>query len=212
MLKTSASLWSTDLMNIERDLLAVDEIVDKYHVDVMDNHYVKNMLFGADFIKAIKRLTNRPVEVHFMVENVEDTIDDFVEAGADILILHLETFNDYMKVIDNIKNKGKGVGLAVKVEEDIECVYPYLEKLDTVVLMGTKLGIKGAGFEPNIYNKISQLSAEIRKRGQRIDIQIDGGIRYETVPKMIEKGAQVITAGSILFNDIEKFRIWRENL
>ncbi len=212
MIGVSVSLWSANLLNIERDIKMVDSIADKYHLDIMDNHYVNNLLFGVDFVKAVRGVTQRPIEVHLMVYNAEETIGDYLQAGANIIIIHLDTLKFIDTVIHRIKSSGCKIGIALRVEEDIKIVLPYLGKIDIIVIMGTLIGIKGAAFEEVNYCKIAELSKLIKNKKLSLEIQVDGGIRYETVPQMVENGARIITAGSILFNDIEKFNAWRENM
>jgi len=199
--KVSASLWSADLTNLGAGLKQVEKYCDAYHFDIMDGHYVPYLLFGSDIVAALRPLTSKPFDIHLMVKNPDEIIDTFIEAGGDIFVLHAETCNDVLKTIRYLKSKGKKVGLALKVNESCDDVLKYVSEIDIIVVMGTLIGIKGVSLDPDTYERIKYLKNKIRESNSDVIIQVDGGIRRETVPKLYESGADFVTAGSLLFND-----------
>lgn len=209
--KISASLWSADMANLQNAIERVDKYVDSYHFDLMDNHYVPGFLFSSPIIKTLRSFTKKEFEVHLMCENPENLVEELIDAGADVLMFHLNTFTDLMTLIKDTKAKGVKTGVVLNVDEPIELAIPYLAEIDVIVLMGTAIGIKGADFNEVTYEKITKLSKMCEENN--VLIQIDGGIRNHTVPKMIQCGGNVITAGSLLFgNDYEEITKWYKNL
>jgi len=209
----SASLWSADLKNLERSIKETEQYVDSYHLDVMDNHYVPGLLFGADTVRALRGCTRRKIEIHFMVTDPASLVGDFCEAGADAMFFHPDACHDLPAVMDTLSKAGKECGIAIKDEESMNIVLPYIQKIGTILIMGTKLGIKGVGFNKENYSKIRAAAALREKVGKRIRIQMDGGIRKETVPQMFREGADCVTAGSLLFqSDGLSVRKWIDGL
>lgn len=210
-LKISASLWSGELEHLAETIKRVDAYVDSYHFDIMDNHYAKGFLFSAPIIKALRKYTVKSFDVHLMCNNPLSTFDELKEAGVNTFMVHFETCENIEATLVRIQENQKNAGLVLTIDESEEMIIPYLPYINVVVLMGTALGIKGAQFDPEIYNKIARLKAI---RGDySFDIQIDGGIRNNTVPQMIQSGANIITAGSLLFeNDYKKVRTWYDGL
>lgn len=208
--KISASLWSTDLSNIADGIKKVDAYVDSYHFDLMDNHYVPGFLFSAPIIKALRGYTTKDFDVHLMCQKPETLLEELVDAGADTFMIHFGTTN-LEEIIKQIKGYHKKVGLVLNIEESVDLVVPYLDDISVVVLMGTALGIKGANFDETVYEKIKVLSE--LSNTKKFEIQIDGGIRNHTVPQMIASGANVITAGSLLFQgNYEGVKEWYNTL
>jgi ribulose-phosphate 3-epimerase len=212
-IKMSCSLWSADLSQLKASLSEVEEYCDSFHFDIMDGHFVPNLLFGPDIVKALRGLSKKPFEVHLMVNNPETMINLFDDTGADVFIIHPETCKDAAKTIHYLKSNGKKVGIALKVEEELEKISAYLSFVDYVVVMGTKIGIKGVSISPGTYEKVRLLKEVINKNNYRIEVQVDGGIRKDTVPKLYESGADIITAGSLLFNNYyQSVYTWLQNL
>ena len=162
----------------------------------MDGHFVPNISIGAPVIAAMKKVCNVPFDVHLMISDPYFYIDDFVKAGADIITFHVECDSDIEKTIDKIISGGCKASLAVKPNTDIEAVYPYLDKLSMVLVMTVEPGFGGQSFMENTMPKIEKLRAKCPE----LDIQVDGGINPTTVKIAGKAGANVMVAGSAVFN------------
>jgi ribulose-phosphate 3-epimerase len=212
-MKISFSLWSANLAELGDGMDKTGEYCDSYHFDIMDGHFVPNLLFGADIVKSLRSFTKKPFEVHLMVMHPEMFIQQFIDAGADIFIIHPETCGDINETLMSIRRKGKKVGLALKSDDKFDEILSYLPLIDYVIVMGTELGIKGVSILPETYEKIRLIKNVTIKNNYKIEVQVDGGIRKDTVPKLYEYGADIITAGSLLFNEeIDIIYQWLKDL
>lgn len=209
--KISPSMLAADYANLESELKKCENGgADLIHLDVMDGHFVPNISIGAPVIAAMKKVCSVPFDVHLMISNPFDYIDDFADAGADIITFHTECDSDTDKTLDKILAAGCKAALAVKPATPIEEVYPYLEKLSMVLVMTVEPGFGGQSFMESTMPKIIKL----RERCPEIDIQVDGGINSETVKIAGQAGANVFVAGSAVFrsdNPAEAIKILKEN-
>lgn len=199
MLKCASSLWSADLANLASEIRRVEAYSDRFHLDVADGHYVPQLLFFPDLVRALRPVTRLPFEVHLMVADPLAWVQPFVEAGADTLIFAFDSARDPGAVLQAIRGCGKRAGVSLLVEEPVERLQPVWDALDVVTIVGTAMGIKGAGLDPSIPAKIRQARALIAQRGLPVEIQADGGIRRETVPLLHAAGADSIVPGSLMF-------------
>lgn len=213
MLKCSTSLWSADLGNLGAEMKRVEAFTERWHLDVADGHYVKNLLFFPDLVAQLRPHSAKSFEVHLMVTDPLGWIDPFVEAGADILIFCFDAARDPGEVLQAIKARGKRTGVSLRINEPIEVLEPYWNELDVVCVMGTELGIKGASMDAGIPDKIRRTREIIRQRGLKTEIEADGGIRRETVPLLKAAGADYIVPGSLMFKeDPSQMRQWLASL
>ena len=213
MLKCSTSLWSADLGNLAAEMKRVEAFTERWHLDVADGHYVKNLLFFPDLVAQLRPHSAKSFEVHLMVTDPLGWIDPFVEAGADILIFCFDAARDPGEVLQAIKARGKRTGVSLRINEPIEVLEPYWNELDVVCVMGTELGIKGASMDAGIPDKIRRTREIIRQRGLKTEIEADGGIRRETVPLLQAAGADYIVPGSLMFKeDPPQMRQWLASL
>lgn len=197
----STSLWSADLANLEAEMKRVEPFSERFHLDVADGHYVPNLLFFPDLVKALRPHTRLPFEVHLMTLHPFDWIEPFIEAGADCFILCFDTLGAPAAAIDRVRSYDKQVGFSLLIGEPVEAAEPYLEQLDVLTLIGTTMGIKGASMHESLPEKIRrarELIAELRAPAL---IEADGGIRRESVPLMAEAGVDMIVPGSLMFKD-----------
>jgi ribulose-phosphate 3-epimerase len=209
MLKCATSLWSADLANLALEIKRVEPYSERFHLDVADGHYVKSLLFFPDLVKALRKYTDRPFEVHLMTTEPLDWLEPFVEAGADSFIFCLDAAKDPAEVIRAIKSLHKRVGISLRIEEPLDLLEPYWDDLDTLTIIGTALGIKGASMHESIPDKIRQARKLIMNRGLKTEIEADGGIRRNTVPLIHEAGADFIVPGSLIFGeDPQAMRAW----
>jgi ribulose-phosphate 3-epimerase len=209
------SLWSCDLTNIAADIRRTEPFADMYHFDVADGHFVPSLLFFPDLVAALRPLTPKPFHVHLMTTNPTDWIDDFADAGVDIITIHFEN-EDRDDALAQIRAKGISTGLAVQLESPVERLVDYFSQVDVFVLMGTKLGIKGVGLDDDACPRIAALRDLLQRGGclGRIRIQADGGIRANTIPQLRAAGADIITPGSLVFKslDLLETTLWMRSL
>jgi len=213
MLKCSTSLWSADLSNLESDMKRVQPYSDRFHIDVADGHYVKNLLFFPDLVKSLRKHSSKPFEVHLMTTDPLIWIEPFVEAGADGLIFCLDSARDPGQVLRTIRSYGKYAGVSLLIQEPLDLLESHWESLDIVTLVGTAMGIKGASMDPSVPEKIQRLRKRIKQLGVQTEIESDGGIRRETVPLLHAAGSDYIVAGSLMFGgDPQQLSRWLESL
>lgn len=201
MLKCSTSLWSADLTNLAAEMRRVDPYSERFHLDVADGHYVNNLLFFPDLVKALRPHTRKPFEVHLMVTDPLEWIDPFVEAGADIILFCFDAAKDPGAVLRAIKARGRKAGFSLLITEPIEVARPYWSDLDVLCIVGTAMGIKGASMDAGVPDKIRRAREIISERGLKTEIEADGGIRRETVPLLKAAGADYIVPGSLMFKE-----------
>jgi ribulose-phosphate 3-epimerase len=211
-LLVDASLWSADLSCLRDAIRKVDDFVDLYHFDVSDAHFVPGLLFFPDLVAALRPLTRRYFHVHLMVEFPLGLVDDFAQAGADLITVHVDTGQPAAEAVEQIRKKGMSAGLAFSLDAPIEKVLPYLEKINLVLLMGTPMGVKGQGLSPLAVPRIQEMRRLLIERGfaGRIKIEADGGLRTLTVPALRTAGADLISPGSLVFKseDLQKTFAW----
>jgi len=200
------SILSSDFANLGRDVKACEDAGAQYiHFDVMDGHFVPPITFGADVLKAIRGVTDAVLDVHLMVENPEDMILDFANAGADIITVHAEACTHLDRVVHMIKDAHVMAGVAINPATSVETLRYILPDLDMVLLMSVNPGYGGQSFIPYTYDKITDLKRMIDERHLKTDIEVDGGIKLNNVEDVMAAGANIIVAGSAVFNgDIEE--------
>jgi ribulose-phosphate 3-epimerase len=201
MLKCSTSLWSADLANLAAEIKRVEPYSERLHIDVADGHYVKNLLFFPDLVKALRPHSRLPFEVHLMTTDPLGWVEPFVEAGADIIIFCLDSATSPGAVLEAIKRCGKQAGVSLLLTEPITALERYWVELDVVTIVGTAMGIKGATMDPSVPDKIRQLREIITRERLKLVIEADGGIRRETVPLLQAAGADFIVPGSLMFKE-----------
>lgn len=208
-IKISPSILASDYANLQSELQRISNS-DLIHIDVMDGHFVPNITLGAPIVKAIKRVCDIPFDVHLMISNPIDYVEDFAAAGADIICFHTESNSDIEKTVDKIISLGKKPALAVKPKTDVDVVIPFLDKLSMVLVMTVEPGFGGQSFMEEVMPKIEK----IRSINSEIDIEVDGGINEETVKIAAKAGANVFVAGSAVFkseNPNEMIETLRDN-
>ncbi len=195
----SPSILSADFANLERDIKLVERNgADWIHVDVMDGHFVPNITIGIPVVKSIKKVTTLPLDVHLMIENPEKYIEDFANAGADILTFHYEAVKkeNIKLLITKIKNLGVKAGLSIKPKTQPEEIIEFLPDLDLVLVMTVEPGFGGQKFMADCAEKIKVIKQHAT---QNLFIQVDGGINEETGKTCTEYGANSLVAGSYIY-------------
>lgn len=209
MLKCSTSLWSADLSNLAAEIKRVEPFSERFHIDVADGHYVNSLLFFPDLVKALRKHTRLPFEVHLMTTDPDAWIEPFAEAGADGFIFCFDSTRDPAGLIRRIKSLGKYAGISLLITEPLDVLEPHWEQLDLLTVVGTAMGIKGASMDASVPGKIRQARVMIEARGLKTEIEADGGIRRNTVPQIHAAGADYIVPGSLMFGeDPVEMRRW----
>src|SRR5262245_9285015 len=213
MLKCSASLWSADLSNLAAEIKRVEPYIERFHLDVADGHYVPSLLFFPDLVKALRKHTSKPFEVHLMTTDPLAWIEPFVEAGADGVIFCFDSLRDPAAAIDQVKALGKFVGISLLVTEPVSRLDLDWGSIDQVTIVGTPMGTKGTSMDLSIPSKIGAARAAIERSGVAVEVQVDGGIRHHTVPLIHQAGADWIVPGSLIFGeDPAAMRQWLASL
>ncbi len=201
MIKLAPSILAADFANLQSDIGLIDRAGAQWvHIDIMDGHFVPNISFGPPIIKAIRKHTKKIFDVHLMIQNPDDYIQDFYEAGADIITVHAEASTHLHRTVQSIKERGIKVGVALNPGTDLSVLNYVLEDLDMVLIMSVNPGFGGQSFIKHSIKKIQKLNAMIEKTGKDIDIQVDGGIGLGNVKEVIQAGATSIVAGSAIYN------------
>lgn len=215
MIKLAPSILSADFSNLLGDIKKVEEAgCDMLHIDVMDGHFVPNITIGPLIMESIKGKTVLPFDVHLMIENPDKYIPQFAKAGADIISVHSEACIHLHRTIQLIKDQNIGAAVALNPATPLNVIEHVLEDLDMVLIMTVNPGFGGQGFIESSIRKIENLRKMIEDRGLNIDIQVDGGIKVENVKRVIDAGANIVVAGSAIFNSeniIETVKQFREN-
>ena len=196
------SLWSADLVRIADDIARVDEFVDIYHADVADGQFSPALLLFPDLIAQVRPLTEKPIHVHLMVTDgvLLDQIDQFADAGADIISIHAENANLDSR-LERINLRDIAAGVVMQLHSPVEAASDWLDRIEILTLLGTKMGIKGVGLDPDAEARLSKARKMIDHHtgGKRILLAADGGIREHTVPGLRRSGADTIVMGSLAF-------------
>ena len=172
---------------------------DWMHLDVMDGHFVPNITFGAPVIKCVRKYTDKPFDVHLMITDPLKYIDDFADAGADIITFHVECDSDIDKTIEKIKSRGIKAGLVIKPKTPAESVFDYLDKIDLVLVMTVEPGFGGQSFMADMMPKVRAIKEEAKRRGIDMTVEADGGIGAATIAQCAEAGVDVCVAGTAVF-------------
>jgi len=193
-------LWSADLVRLADDAQRIAPYADILHVDVADGHFAPAMLFFPDLLARIREISNVPVHVHLMVEDavLESQIDQFAEAGADLISVHAEN-RTADKALSRIRSLGLKSGMVLKVDTPVAAAAPYLDRLDMLTLLGTAIGVKGQGLNERAPARLQEAKALIAEHSHRIILAADGGIRDNTVPVLRAAGAETVVMGSLAF-------------
>ena len=204
MIKIAPSILAANLLKIEQEVLNVVEAgADYLHIDIMDGHYVPNITFGSNFVKSIRPISNITLDVHLMISPVKQYVESFVNAGADIISFHPEADSNPEKIIEKIKSLDCKCGIAVHPKIEIKDIEKYTPLIDLIIVMTVVPGFGGQNFMENQLTKILKLNELRIKEGLEFEIEIDGGINNKTSRLCIDKGADVLVAGSYIYNSPE---------
>jgi ribulose-phosphate 3-epimerase len=195
------SLLSADFVRLAEEIAAVEAAgADWLHVDVMDGHFVPNITIGPPVVKAVRKVTKLPLDVHLMIERPERYVEAFAEAGADTITIHVEACTHLHRTLTHIRSLGKRAGVTMNPSTSEETLRYVLDVCDQVLVMSVNPGFGGQSFLREVLPKVRAIRAMIDARGLPIDLEIDGGITPETAPEAVAAGARVLVAGNAVFN------------
>ena len=211
----SPSILGGTFSNMEKIISSLDQSEAEYiHFDVMDGDFVPNLTFGPQFISNLRNQTKKVFDVHLMINRVGKFLDDYIKAGSDIITFHIEIEENLSELISKIKDKDIKAGIAIKPKTPWEEIKSLLHSIDQVIIMTVEPGFGGQSFMSNQINKIKSISNYIKENNLSVDIEIDGGVNYETGKICRDAGANILVAGSFLFkqenlltatNELNKF-------
>lgn len=202
MIKLAPSILSADFANLEQDVRKVESAGCEYlHIDVMDGHFVPNITIGPLIVESLKKKDIGMIfDVHLMIENPDNYVADFAKAGADIIVVHQEACRHLHRTIQNIKSHGVKAGIALNPATPVDTIKHVIGDIDMVLLMSVNPGFGGQSFIESVLPKISQVRDMAREMSLELDIQVDGGIKPSNVRMVVEAGANIVVAGSAIFN------------
>jgi len=196
----SPSVLSCDFANIQRDVEMINQSsADWFHVDVMDGVFVPNISFGFPVVSAIKKHATKPLDVHLMIVNPDQYLEEFQKAGADLLTVHYEACTHLHRTIQEIKRLGMKAGVALNPHTPVSVLEDVIEELDLVLIMSVNPGFGGQKFIQHATTKVSKLKQLILSSGSKALIEVDGGVNLETGKMLLDAGADALVAGSFVF-------------
>ena len=196
----SPSILGGSFANMQETIKLIDQSKAEYiHFDVMDGDFVPNLTFGSQFISNVRQYSQNIFDVHLMINRVGKFLDDYVKAGSDIITFHSEIDEDIKELVSKIKTNNIRCGIAIKPATPWENLKPYLNDIDQIIIMTVEPGFGGQKFMDDQLLKINQLKNYISNNQLHIDLEVDGGVNYETGKKCVDAGANILVAGSFLF-------------
>ena len=200
MIKIAPSILSADFANLERDINRISA-ADYVHVDVMDGMFVPNISIGIPVVESIRKVTDMFLDVHLMIVEPIRYVEQFCDAGADLVTVHVEsdTEENIHAAIDKIHAKGKRAGIVLKPKTPAEAVLPFIEKVELILVMTVEPGFGGQSFMADMMPKVAQIRAWIDEKNPECELEVDGGVAPDTCRTCIEAGANVLVAGSAVY-------------
>ena len=205
MIKIAPSILAADFTRLGEDIKSVSS-ADYLHFDVMDGLFVPNISFGIPVLESVRKYTDMVLDVHLMIDSPSRYVGRFADAGADIITFHVES-EEHIKIkysINEIHKKGKRAGISLKPNTSIDEIIPFIDSLDLILVMTVEPGFGGQKFMPEMLSKITSLRDIIIKRNLKCEIEVDGGINFETAKLCINAGANVLVAGVDVFNSTDR--------
>ena len=211
-IKISPSILSADFSILGDEIKSLEQAgADLIHVDVMDGHFVQNITMGPPIIKMIRKCTKLPFDVHLMISPVEKYIKAFADAGSDIITVHPEATDNLKRAVGTIKSLGKKAGVSLNPKTPISALMDVINDIDLILIMSVNPGFAGQSFMGEVLPKVTELRKLINDKKLKIDIEIDGGINFETAPLAVKAGANILVSGTTIFSgslkdNIQKLR------
>jgi ribulose-phosphate 3-epimerase len=215
-IQIAPSILSCNFLTLEKEIKAVEEAgADLIHIDVMDGHFVPNITIGPIFVEAIKKITEKPLDVHLMIENPGHFVERFIDAGADIITVHVETDPHILRTIDVIKSKGRKAGITLNPSTSLDTLEYALDSVDLLLIMTVNPGFGGQSYIETMDKKIRKARQMIKDTGRVIDLEVDGGLKASNARRVAEAGASMMVMGSEIFHSKDykqKMAELRQNL
>ncbi len=211
-IKISPSILSADFSILGDEIKNLEQAgADLIHIDVMDGHFVPNITMGPPIIKIIRKCTKLPFDVHLMISPVEKYIKAFADAGSDIITIHPEATDNLKRAVSTIKSLGKKAGVSLNPKTPISALMDVINDIDLILIMSVNPGFAGQSFMSEVLPKVTELRKMINEKKLKIDIEIDGGINFETAPLAVKAGANILVSGTTIFSgslkdNIQKLR------
>ena len=211
-IKISPSILSADFSILGDEIKSLEKAgADLIHIDVMDGHFVPNITMGPPIIKQIRKCTKLPFDVHLMISPVEKYIKAFADAGSDIITLHPEATDNLKRAVQTVKSFGKKAGVSLNPKTPISALMDVINDIDLILIMSVNPGFAGQGFMSEVLPKVTELRKMINDKKLKIDIEIDGGINFETAALAVKAGANILVSGTTIFSgslkdNIQKLR------
>ncbi|KMY68935.1 ribulose-phosphate 3-epimerase [Desulfocarbo indianensis] len=213
MVQIAPSILSADFSRLAEEIQAVAEAgADLLHVDVMDGHFVPNLTFGPPVIKAIRKVTDLPFDVHLMISNPDNYLEDYAEAGADYIGVHAEVCPHLNRTLTRIAELGKKPVVVLNPHTPLCAIENVLDQVSMVLIMSVNPGFGGQKFIPGSVEKVAELHAMISRRGLTLPIQVDGGVQADTIGPVAAAGARVFVSGSGVFGHAQGYRAAMEEM
>jgi ribulose-phosphate 3-epimerase len=211
-IKISPSILSADFSILGDEIKSLEQAgADLIHIDVMDGHFVPNITMGPPIIKMVRKFTKLPFDVHLMISPVEKYIKAFADAGSDIITIHPEATDNLKRAVGTIKSLGKKAGVSLNPKTPISALMDVINDIDLILIMSVNPGFAGQSFMGEVLPKVTELRKMINDKKLKIDIEIDGGINFETAPLAVKAGANILVSGTTIFSgslkdNIQKLR------
>jgi ribulose-phosphate 3-epimerase len=211
-IKISPSILSADFSILGDEIKSLEQAgADLIHIDVMDGHFVPNITMGPPIIKMVRKCTKLPFDVHLMISPVEKYIKAFADAGSDIITIHPEATDNLKRAVGTIKSLGKKAGVSLNPKTPISALIDVINDIDLILIMSVNPGFAGQSFMSEVLPKVTELRKMINDKKLKIDIEIDGGINFETAPLAVKAGANILVSGTTIFSgslkdNIQKLR------
>jgi ribulose-phosphate 3-epimerase len=211
-IKISPSILSADFSILGDEIKSLEQAgADLIHIDVMDGHFVSNITMGPPIIKMVRKFTKLPFDVHLMISPVEKYIKAFADAGSDIITIHPEATDNLKRAVSTIKSLGKKAGVSLNPKTPISALMDVINDIDLILIMSVNPGFAGQSFMSEVLPKVTELRKIINDKKLKIDIEIDGGINFETAPLAVKAGANILVSGTTIFSgslkdNIQKLR------
>ncbi len=198
-IKMAPSLLNADWAELRTEIGHVEGLADVLHLDVMDGNFVPNLTFGPLLVRAIRQMTDMPLDVHLMILQPEKYIPEFADAGADWISFHVEATEHVRAALEDIKGRGLKRGLALNPATDVRELAPWLPEVDFALVMTVVPGFGGQGLIAEALPKVNQLKQMARSGGKELEVEVDGGVKSGNLPEVIRAGADVVVVGSSIF-------------